>query len=42
MIVDTPNYGEGWMDGYLIFKELNYLVKNHVLEAPRKTVSLKR
>ena len=44
---EASNYSEGWMDGYnhainQIFKELNYLVKNHVLEELRKTVNLKR
>lgn len=44
---EASNYSEGWMEGYnhaidQIFKELNYLVKSHVLEELRKTVSIKR
>ena len=44
---EASNYSEDWMDGYnhaidQIFKELNYLVKNHVIEELRKTVNLKR
>lgn len=38
---EASNYSEGWMDGYnhaidQIFKELNSLLKNHVIEELRK------
>lgn len=37
------DYESGWMDGYnhaldQIFKELNYLLKNHVIEELRKRI----
>lgn len=40
---EASNYSEGWMDGYnhaidQIFKELNYLLKNHVIEELRKRI----
>lgn len=40
---DASNYSEGWMDGYnhaidQIFEELNYLLKNHVIEELRKRI----
>lgn len=37
------SYSEGWMDGYnhamdRMFEELNYLLKNHVIEELRKRI----
>lgn len=39
----VEGYEAGWMDGYnhaidQIFKELNYLLKNHVIEELRKRI----
>lgn len=41
--LEEGDYEAGWMDGYnhaldQTFKELNYLVKNHVLEELRKKI----